>query len=103
MSLMSSPSWGVMSRAGLSSIPAMKTGKSAVTSAYIRRVKDLRIARGFTQKQMADALQIPLERYKKYEQRSRLPPELVQPFAAVVGRDVEHVLTGQSSVRGPRS
>lgn len=72
----------------------MKTGPSAAKIAYIQRVAELRRARGFTQQQMADALQIPLERYKKYESRSRLPPDLVQPFAAIVGRPVEFVLTG---------
>lgn len=100
---MQGPSWDVMSRAELSSISAMKQGISAAKAAYISRVKQLRIERGFTQRQMAGALQIPLERYKKYEQRSRLPPELLQPFAAIVGCPVERILTDNPLPRGLRS
>jgi transcriptional regulator with XRE-family HTH domain len=92
-----------MSRAELSSISAMKPGSSAAKAAYINRVKQLRKERGFTQRQMAEALQIPLERYKKYEQRSRLPPELLPSFAAIVGCPVERVLTDSPSPRGPRT
>lgn len=72
--------------------------------AYLRRVKELREARGLTQEEAATALGVPLDRYKKYEVRTPLPPHLIEPFALLVGRDIAHVVTGkaQSARRGPR-
>lgn len=90
-----------MSRAKLSSIPAMKPGLSETDRAFIERTKALRKATGMTQQQMADALQIPKERYKKYENRSRMPGHLLKPFSAIVRRPVDYHLTGQSPPRTP--
>lgn len=77
----------------------MDTSESERKWRYIRRIAELREARLMTQQEMADALGIPLERYKKYEQRSVLPPWYLDRFAAVVGRDIEFVLTGRPSRR----
>lgn len=68
-------------------------------NAYCQRVQQLRIERGWTQDQMATALGIPLDRYKKYEIRSPLPVYLIERFATIVGRDVEYVVTGKTSAR----
>jgi ribosome-binding protein aMBF1 (putative translation factor) len=78
--------------------------EAAYVAAYCARVRALREARGWTQEQMADALGIPADRYRKYEGRSPLPSYLVERFAGIVGRDVEYVITGKSSGRrrGPR-
>ena len=43
--------------------------EAAFNDAYCRRIQALREGRGWTQQQMATALDIPLERYKKYEIR----------------------------------
>lgn len=102
VSPMSRPSWDVKSQAELSSISAMKRSVSLVDRAYIERTKELRKAAGLTQQQMADALQIPLERYKKYENRSRLPGNLLHPFSVIVRRPVEYVLTGQAARHAAR-
>lgn len=59
------------------------------------RVHRLRNERGWTAAQMATALGVPPERYRKYEYRSPLPHYLVERFALIVGRDVEYVLTGK--------
>ncbi|SRR6266581_2819467 len=69
-----------------------------------QRVQELRQARGWTQEQMARALDIPLDRYKKYEVRSPLPPHLIERFAMLVGREISYVLTGKLDLarRGPR-
>ncbi len=69
------------------------------TEAYIARVKKLREDRGWTSEQMATALGIPAERYRKYEYRTPLPHYLVEPFAQIVDRDVAYVLTGKA---GPK-
>jgi hypothetical protein len=44
---------------------------------------------------MADALVVPLDRYKKYETRGPMPAYLIERFALFVGRDVDYVLTGK--------
>lgn len=63
--------------------------------ALCARVRSLRNERGWTAEQMATALGIPPDRYRKYEYRTPLPHYLVQRFALIVGRDVEFVLTGK--------
>lgn len=81
-------------------IRPMKKAESELAQAYIQRVRDLRIARGMTQQEMADALGISLERYKKYEHRSVLPPYLLGRFAAVVNRDLGYIVTGRARRSG---
>lgn len=61
------------------------------------RVHRLRNERGWTAQQMATALGIPAERYRKYEYRSPLPHYLLERFALIVGRDVEYVLFGKTT------
>jgi len=58
------------------------------------RVHRLRNERGWSAAQMATALGIPPDRYRKYEYRSPLPHYLIERFALIVGRDIEYVLTG---------
>jgi transcriptional regulator with XRE-family HTH domain len=71
---------------------------------FCARVQRLRVEREWTQAQMATALGLPLERYKKYETRSPLPAYLIPHFAQHVDRSVAYVLTGKSEAasRGPR-
>jgi transcriptional regulator with XRE-family HTH domain len=63
--------------------------------ALCARVHRLRNERGWTAQQMATALGVPPDRYRKYEYRSPLPHYLLERFALIVGRDVEYVLTGK--------
>ncbi len=78
---------------------AIWTPEQEFTEAYIARVKKLREDRGWTSEQMATALGIPAERYRKYEYRTALPHYLVERFAQIVDRDVSYVLTGKA---GPK-
>ena len=74
--------------------------------AYIARTKRLREEWGWTSEQMATALGVPPDRYRKYEYRSLLPHYLIEQFAQIVDRDVAYILTGKSSVpqrRPPRA
>lgn len=70
------------------------------------RVQRLRVERGWTQEQMATAIGVNFEAYKKYETRTPLPHYLIPRFALQVDRDVAYILTGKSAEparRGPRS
>lgn len=75
----------------------------AFNQALLDRVKRLREGRNLTAEEMAIALDIPPERYRKYESRSPMPHYLIERFALIVGRDVEYILTGKlKPTRGPR-
>jgi transcriptional regulator with XRE-family HTH domain len=67
--------------------------------AFCARVRALRVERRWTQDQMATALGIPLDRYRKYEVRSPLPVYLLERFALLVDRNVEYLVTGRASPR----
>lgn len=68
---------------------------------YIARVKALRELTGMTAKEMATALGIPFERYKKYESRTPLPHELMEQFALIARVSVEFLVTGRRTGPGP--
>jgi transcriptional regulator with XRE-family HTH domain len=53
-----------------------------------------RKSRGWSQRFVAKALGVPLERYKKYEQRSPMPLYLVERFCTLTGMDVYFFITG---------
>jgi len=59
------------------------------------RVRKLREAKGWTQAQMAKALDVTEEAYRKYENRTPLPVALVERFALITGRTVQYVITGK--------
>lgn len=61
------------------------------------RVARLRAEREWTQEQMATALGVPKERYKKYETRSPLPVYLIPRFAQIMDCSIEYVMTGKAS------
>lgn len=63
------------------------------------RVHRLRNERGVTAAEMAKMLDVPAERYRKYEYRSPLPHYLIERFCLIVGRDIEYVLTGNMNRR----
>lgn len=68
------------------------------------RIQRLRIERDWTQQQMATAIGVPFERYKKYETRSPMPAYLIPRFALHVSRSISYILTGkeEAAARGPR-
>lgn len=69
----------------------------AYNQAFTERVHKLREGRGWTAAQMATALDVPPDRYRKYEYRSPLPAYLMERFALIVGCDLEYLLTGTRS------
>jgi hypothetical protein len=96
LSPLSRPLWDVLSSPEKASIYGMLGEERTFNDAYIRRIKTLREALGWTQEEMATALGVPLDRYKKYETRSPLPPYLVERFALIVRREPCFVLTGKA-------
>lgn len=72
----------------------------AFNQAYCARVKALREGHNnWTAEQMATALGIPPDRYRKYEVRSPLPVYLLERFCLIVDRDISYVVTGRHDKR----
>lgn len=64
--------------------------------AFIERVKACRIAKGWKQWQMAEALgPMPQDKYKQYETRSLLPHHLIERFSLICGVNPQWLLTGR--------
>lgn len=61
------------------------------------RVKRLREERGWTAAQMATALGVPAERYRKYERRSPLPAYLMERFCLAANTSLEYLITGKDA------
>lgn len=62
------------------------------------RIQRLREEREWNQRQMAAAIGVPFERYKKYETRSPMPPYLIPRFAQIVDRSMSYILTGRDEM-----
>lgn len=69
----------------------MPDASKELDRAFVQRTKELREKRGYTQAQVALALGIELERYKKYEQRSPMPHAFVPRFLLCVGAGYEDI------------
>jgi len=62
---------------------------------FMQRVKDARMALGWKQWQMADALGMPQDKYKTYEVRTYLPHHLIGRFCLITRVDPEWLVTGR--------
>lgn len=79
-------------------VPTKDPGESAFYGSFRARLKDLRVKDlDYSQSQMAEALGISIDRYKKYETRDKFPPHLLYKLALVTRRPLEYIVTG----RGP--
>lgn len=58
------------------------------------RIKELRKERGWSQRVMAELLDVALTRYQKWEQRGKLPPEYLPKFSKLVNKSIEFILVG---------
>jgi len=67
--------------------------------AFTRRVAEARVALGWKQWQMAEALGMPQDKYKQYEGRSLLPHHLVRRFCLIARVDMEWLMTGQGKMK----
>lgn len=73
--------------------------EAVFNEALCARTHELRNERGYTSAQMATALGVPAERYRKYEYRSPMPAYLWERFALIVGCDLAYLLTGKAEKR----
>ncbi len=71
--------------------------EAAFNAAVRTRIRNLREARGWTQKQVAGWLGIGLERYKKYESRSMMSPYMQKKFCELTGISLEFLIFGTTS------
>lgn len=62
---------------------------------FTERIKAARIALGWKQWQMADALDMPQDKYKQYEGRSFLPHHLIGRFCLITRIDPNWLMTGR--------
>ena len=67
--------------------------------ALIRRVRAWREEKGWTAEQMAVALGVPPDRYRKYESRTPLPSYLMQRFCLITDTDLENLILGKPRQR----
>ena len=58
---------------------------------FCLRTKRARIARGFSQAEMADALQVEEDTYSKYERRTPLPHRYIPRFCLICGISLEEL------------
>jgi transcriptional regulator with XRE-family HTH domain len=66
---------------------------------YCGRVKRFREETNMSAADMADLLDIPADRYRKYESRSPMPVYLIAKFCRIVGCDLEHLILGKPRER----
>jgi transcriptional regulator with XRE-family HTH domain len=66
---------------------------------YCGRVKRFREETNMSAAEMAELLDIPADRYRKYETRSPLPAYLIAKFCRIVGCDLEHLILGKPRER----
>lgn len=59
------------------------------------RLKELRVSRDLTQQEVADRIGITLDRYKKYESRSKLPVYLIPRLAGAFDVSLYFLLLGR--------
>lgn len=62
---------------------------------FVARTRALRELKGWTALEMATALGIPADRYRKYETRTPMPHDLLDRFAMITGVSVEFLITGR--------
>lgn len=63
---------------------------------YCERVKRFREETNMSAADMATLLDIPADRYRKYESRSPMPVYLMAKFCRIVGCDLEHLVLGKA-------
>lgn len=83
--------------------PAAVTTGEEYRLRFAGRIAELRMRRGYTQQNMADALAIPLARYKKYEIRTPLPHQIVHQFCVIVGANINDLFDLDRPLPGGKS
>lgn len=79
--------------------PKADPAEKSFNAALRKRLRELRERRGLTQAEMAIALGIETDRYRKYETRSVIPAFFMLRVAIVCQSSVEYLVTGQQAGR----
>lgn len=66
----------------------------AFNNALMNRLRAWREEKGWTAAQMATALGVPADRYRKYETRSVLPPYLFERVCLICDASLENLILG---------
>jgi transcriptional regulator with XRE-family HTH domain len=69
---------------------------------FIARTRLAREATGWNQREMAEALNIPLKNYESYETRSMLPHPLIARFCRIARIPIDYLFSGPSPARRSR-
>lgn len=72
-----------------------RESESLFKQEFTERIKSARIALGWKQWQMAEALDMPQDKYKQYEGRSLLPHHLIGRFCLITRIDPNWLMTGR--------
>lgn len=80
---------------------AKDQAKSAYKTDFIRRTKEARKARGYSQEELSELLGIDQPKYSKYETRSYLPHDLIPRFCLACGADPAWLFTGKGRMTMP--
>jgi ribosome-binding protein aMBF1 (putative translation factor) len=64
---------------------------------FVRRVRQIREALGWKPALMAERMGVPLENWRKYENRTPLPHHLIPKFCRITGAEVWFLLTGETA------
>ncbi|MFZ5783952.1 MAG: helix-turn-helix domain-containing protein [Pseudomonadota bacterium] len=75
-----------------------KATERAYHESFRRRLKDLREELQWSQADMANALGLSLDNYKKYEIRSKFPPHQYEKLALVTHKSVDFIVTGRINI-----
>ena len=79
-----------------------KTAPKQFNEAFCTRTRELREATGMSQIEMAGALGVSAEAYRKYEKRSPLPHYLVIRFCAITKEPLADLFKYAQNARIPR-
>jgi ribosome-binding protein aMBF1 (putative translation factor) len=66
---------------------------------FLMRVRQARETTGWNQRQMAEALGIPLKNYESYETRTLMPHHLIARFCLLAHISIHYLFTGRMKTR----
>jgi transcriptional regulator with XRE-family HTH domain len=81
--------------ARLAWVPTEFSSPGEFKRAFIARVRRARRTTGWNQREMAEALDIPLKNYEAYESRTLLPHHLIWQFARIARVPLDYLYTGR--------
>jgi ribosome-binding protein aMBF1 (putative translation factor) len=81
----------------------MQAGTTDFRRDFLKRVRQARETTGWNQREMAEALGIPLKNYESYETRTLMPHHLIARFCLLTHISIHYLFTGRTKVRQPNN